>query len=144
MAVRSTYVSSGEYFFPITATGFWATSESMFVVHSSTDCRLSKFVFGMGDFPFSVSRIYRHSLSLSTPSDSSLLLGQQIRNALYRMRGFVERGLAKGMTCRSPMAHAVRDLSAADSRGMSVVQAAVVGHFESHTITKFAWAPYSA
>ena len=65
------------------------------------------------------------------------LLGQQIRNALYRMRGFVERGLAKGMTCRSPMAHAVRELSVADSRGMSVVQAAVVGHFESHTITKF-------
>ena len=29
------------------------------------------------------------------------LLAQQIRNALFRMRSFVERGLAKGMTCRA-------------------------------------------
>ena len=66
------------------------------------------------------------------------LLGQQIRNALFRMRGFVvldrswmhdpeaERGLAKGMTCRSQMALAVRDLGVNPARGMAIIQSAIV------------------
>ena len=69
------------------------------------------------------------------------LLAQQIRNALIRMRGFVERGLAKGMTCRSQMALAVRELqsgNAANTSGsMATVQSSIVSYFESHTITKF-------
>ena len=28
-----------------------------------------------------------------------VLLGQQVRNAIFRMRGFVERNVAKTMTC---------------------------------------------
>ena len=48
-----------------------------------------------------------------------------------------ERGLAKGMTCRSQMALAVRDLSSSPGRSMATIQSAIVGYFESHTITKF-------
>ena len=48
-----------------------------------------------------------------------------------------ERGLAKGMTCRSQMALAVRDLSSSPGRSMATIQSAIVGYFESHTITKY-------
>ena len=59
---------------------------------------------------------------------------QQVRNALFRMRGFVERGLAKGMTCRSQMALAVRELHQQPGRSMATIQAAIVSYFDSHTI----------
>ena len=65
------------------------------------------------------------------------LLAQQVRTALFRVRAFVERGLAKGMTCNSEMARAVRDLRASPGRNMATVQAAVIAYFESHTISKF-------
>lgn len=56
---------------------------------------------------------------------------------MFRMRSFVERGVAKGMTCRSQMAQAIRDLGSNSGRGMATVQAAVIAYFESHTISKF-------
>ena len=62
------------------------------------------------------------------------LLMQQVRNALFRMRGFVERGLAKGMTCRSQMALAVRELHQQPGRSMATIQAAIVSYFDSHTV----------
>lgn len=65
------------------------------------------------------------------------LLGQQIRNAFYRMRSYVERRLAKDMTCRSQIALAVRDLGANPGRNMAIIQAAIVAYYESHTISKF-------
>jgi hypothetical protein len=48
---------------------------------------------------------------------------------------------AKGMTCRSQMAAAVREVANHPARSIAVVQAAVVGYFESHTITGFGTSP---
>ena len=41
------------------------------------------------------------------------------------------------MTCRSQMAIAVRDLANNPGRSMAIIQSAIVGYFESHTITKY-------
>ena len=65
------------------------------------------------------------------------LLAQQIRNALYRMRGFVERNLAKAMTCNSQLAQAVRDLPNNVPKSVASVQASVISYFEAHQISKF-------
>jgi DNA-directed RNA polymerase beta subunit len=64
------------------------------------------------------------------------LLSQQLRNALYRMRGYVERGLAKGMACRSHVSNAARELPANQARGIATIQNAIVSYFVSHSITK--------
>jgi DNA-directed RNA polymerase beta subunit len=64
------------------------------------------------------------------------LLCQQVRNALFRMRGYVERGLAKGMTCRSQVALAVRELAGNPGRSMATIQAAIIAYYESHMITR--------
>lgn len=41
------------------------------------------------------------------------------------------------MTCKSPMAAAVRDLCASPGRSMAVIQASIIQYFETHHITKF-------
>ena len=69
---------------------------------------------------------------------------------LQKGRFGIKSGLAqKGMTCRSQMAMAVRDLNANPGRSMATIQSApgssiinghpplIVAYFESHTITKF-------
>jgi hypothetical protein len=43
-----------------------------------------------------------------------------------------------GMTGRSQMATAVRDLCANPGRSMGIIQASIIGYFEAHQITKFA------
>lgn len=47
------------------------------------------------------------------------------------MRGFVERNIAKTMTCRSQMANAVRELPTQPGRSMGVIQSCIVGYFAS-------------
>ena len=53
------------------------------------------------------------------------------------MRGFVERNVAKTMTCKSQLAAAVRDLLTNPGRSMSTIQTTIVSYFDSHQVSKF-------
>ena len=58
------------------------------------------------------------------------------------MRSFVERNVAKTMTCKSSMASAVREACIGDDankkgRAMGIIQSAIVAYFETYHITRF-------
>lgn len=53
------------------------------------------------------------------------------------MRSFIERNVAKNMTCRSVIASSFKELGANPGRAMAGIQSAVVSFFGHHPITKF-------